>query len=69
MNKETKKRESYNTEIINALSQEFLVSTRFVRMCVRKEKHSLTAETIRKKYYELATPSIKALENFKKQPL
>ncbi|HCZ8394590.1 hypothetical protein [Elizabethkingia anophelis] len=65
MNKETKKRPSYNTEILNALAAEFMVTTRFVRMCINKDSKSLTADTIRKKYYELATPSIKALENFK----
>ncbi len=69
MNKPTKKRQSYNTAVVNILSEEFGVSTQFVRQCIRKEKHSLTAETIRKKYHELANPSIKAIENFKNQPI
>ncbi len=69
MDKPTKKRQSYNTAVVNILSEEFGVSTQFVRQCIRKEKHSLTAETIRKKYHELANPSIKAIENFKNQPI
>lgn len=69
MDKPTKKRQSYNTAVVNIISEEFGVSTQFVRQCIRKEKHSLTAETIRKKYHELANPSIKAIENFKNQPI
>lgn len=69
MDKPTKKRNSYNTEIINALSDEFVVTKRFVRMAVSGEKQSLTAETIKKKYYEMANPSKKAIANFKNQPL
>lgn len=34
-------------------------------MYSERKKKSLTADTIRKKYHELANPSIKALENFK----
>ncbi|AZI56668.1 hypothetical protein EIB75_10815 [Epilithonimonas vandammei] len=69
MDKPTKKRNSYNTEIIKVLSEEFVVTERFVRMCVSGDKQSLTAETIKKKYNELANPSQKAIENFKNQPL
>ena len=69
MNKPTKKRNSYNTEIIKVLSDEFVVSERFVRMCVNGEKHSLTAQTIKKKYKEMANPSQVAINNFKNQPL
>ncbi len=68
MDKPTKKRQTYNTAVIKALSEEFQVSTQFVRQCVRKEKHSLTAETIGKKYHELANASLKAIQNFKNNP-
>lgn len=67
MNKPTKKRQTYNTEIINVLSEEFEVSTRFVRMSINKEKHSRTADNIRKKYYQLLKPTQEAIENFKNQ--
>lgn len=69
MNKPTKKRQTYNVDVINALSAEFEVSTRFVRMSVNKEKNSLTADTIRKKYKQLADASLNAIENFKKDPI
>lgn len=69
MNKPTKKRLTYNTDVVKALSEEFGVSTTFVRQCVRKEKHSLTAQTIEKKYRELAGASLRAIKNFKNNPL
>lgn len=65
MDKPTKKRQNYNTEIVNVLSEEFEVSTRFVRMSINKEKQSKTAENIRKKYFELSQPVKDAIENFK----
>lgn len=67
MDKPTKKRQTYNTGIINVLSEEFEVSTRFVRMCINKEKHSRTADNIRKKYLELSQPVQEAIEKFKNQ--
>jgi hypothetical protein len=69
MDKPTKKRNTYNTEVIKTLSNEYGVSTRFVRMSISKEKESLTAETIRKKYFDLVSPTQQAIENFKKQPI
>lgn len=65
MNKPTKKRQTYNVEVINALTEEFEVSSQFVRQCIRKEKHSLTADNIRKKYNEMAGASLNAIKNFK----
>jgi hypothetical protein len=50
------------------LSEEFGVSATFVRQSVRKEKHSLTAQTIEKKYRELAGASLKAIQEFKNNP-
>lgn len=69
MDKSIKKRLSYNTEVVKALSEEFGVSTTFVRQAIRKDKHSLTAQTIEKKYKELAGASLRAVENFKKNPI
>lgn len=67
MDKPTKKRQTYNTEILNVLSAEFEVSTRFVRMSINREKHSRTAENIRKKYFEMLRPTQEAIEKFKNQ--
>lgn len=69
MNKTTKKRQSYNTEVVRTLSQEYEVSERFVRMAINKDKTSLTAETIRKKYFQLTNPTKKAIEEFKINPV
>ena len=68
MSKRTKKNNSYNIEVVNALSEEFGVSTTFVRQSIKKEKHSLTAQTIEKKYRELAGASSKAVQEFKSNP-
>ena len=67
MGKPTKKRQSYNTEIVKVLAAEFEVSTRFVRICINKEKSSSTAENIRKKYNTMNQPTLDAIEKFKKQ--
>lgn len=69
MNKETKKRRTYNSAVVKALSEEFEVSTQFVRQCIRKEKHSMTAQNIERKYHEMANASLQKIEEFKKQKL
>ncbi len=68
MSKRTKKNISYNQEVIKVLSEEFEVSKTFIRMCVKKEKHSLTAQNIEKKYRELTNQSMKVIEKFKSNP-
>ena len=65
MNKPTKKRQTYNTEAVKVLADEFGVTPQFVRQCIHKEKYSLTADAIRKKYYELAGPSERAINDFR----
>ncbi len=72
MSKTTKKRQSYNTyntEVVRTLSQEYEVSERFVRAAINGHKTSLTAETIRKKYFQLVRPTKKAIEQFKQNPV
>lgn len=69
MDKPTKKRNNYNTEVIKVLSEEYEVSTQFVRQAIRQDKTSLTAETIRKKYYKMANATKRAIEEFKKNPI
>lgn len=68
MRKSMKKRMIYNFEVVKALSKEYGVSTTFVRQAIRKEKHSLTAQTIEKKYKELTAPSNKAVQEFISNP-
>lgn len=68
MDKPTKKRQSYNVDILILLADEFDVSQRFVKMSINKERESRTAENIRKKYFELTKPTADAIENFKNNP-
>ncbi len=69
MSKRTKKNMSYNTKAVEALANEFEVSTYFVRESIKKNKHSKTAQTIEKKYKELVNPSDKAIQEFKSNPV
>ncbi len=69
MSKSTKKRRSYNTDVIKALSAEYEVSEQFVRQAIRKDKTSLTAESINKKYFQLIKPTEKAIKKFKRNPI
>ncbi len=72
MNKATKKRQkynAYNVDVIKALSEEYEVSPQFVRQAIRKDRTSLTAETIRKRYFQLTEPTTKAIEEFKANPV
>lgn len=67
MNKGTKKKRIYNQAIVIALSEEFEVSTRFVRLCINKERHSKTAQNIEKKYHEINNASLQKLKEFQNQ--
>ena len=69
MNKPTKKRQTYNQDVIKALCAEFEVSGQFVRQCIRKEKHSLTADNIRKKYNTMASATLNEIKKFKNNPI
>lgn len=65
MAKNTKKRHTYNTAVIKVLSEEFNVSEQFVRQCIRKEKHSITAQKIEKHYRIMANASLQKIKEFK----
>lgn len=66
MDKPTKKRLSYNTEIIKALSAAYEFSEYFIRECIRGNKKSLTADKIRKEYNDMNNPSVQKLQEFQK---
>lgn len=66
MDKPTKKRLSYNTEIIKALSAAYEFSEFFIRECVKGNKHSLTADKIRKEYNSLNQPTQSKIQEFQK---
>ncbi len=69
MSKTTKKRQSYNRDVVMALSEEYQVSERFVRSAINQERTSLTAEAIRKRYFQLTEPTTKAIKEFKANPV
>lgn len=66
MDKPTKKRLSYNTEIVKALSAAYEFSEYFIRECIRGNKKSLTADKIRKEYNDMNNPSVQKLQEFQK---
>jgi hypothetical protein len=66
MDKPTKKRLSYNTEIIKALSSAYEFSEYFIRECVRGNKKSLTADKIRKEYNDMNNPTQNKIQEFQK---
>lgn len=65
MDKSTQKRNKYNTEVVDVLVEEYQVSKTFVRQAIRGDKTSLTAETIKKKYYTMANATKRAITEFK----
>ena len=65
MDKRTKKRRTYNQDVVNALAEEFDVSKRFVVQCINKERSSRTAISIEKKYKLMITPTLQKIKEFK----
>ena len=69
MSKRTKKNNNYNIDILNALENEFGLTKQFIRQCIRKEKHSTTAQTIEKKYRQLLAETKEPINKFKANPV
>lgn len=53
MNKSTTKRQNYNTQVVERIAKKWGVTTRFVRMALKGDRDSETAETIKKDYKRL----------------
>lgn len=66
MDKLTKKRQTYNSEAVTALAVKYGVTEQFVRQCIRGDRTSATADTIKKMYKELASPSNNKINEFLK---
>jgi hypothetical protein len=64
-----KKSLSYNAAVIKALIEEFEVTGTFIRQCIRKERHSRTAQNIEKKYHEMANATLLKVKQFKQQQI
>jgi hypothetical protein len=67
MDKNSKKRLSFNTQIVKVLSSSFQVSEYFVRECIKGNKKSLTADEIKKKYNEMNNPTLEKIKEFKNE--
>jgi len=59
MSKSTKKYNKFNSLVINTLSEKHGFTKQFIRQCLRKDRNSLTSDTIRKEYKQL----VKKVEN------
>lgn len=64
MSKSSKKRNSYNTDVIEALINKYGFSSQFIRQCIRGDRNSATADIIRKEYKAMITPSQNKIQEF-----
>lgn len=62
MSKSNQNRNSYNTVVVNELSNKHGFTKIFIRQCLKGDRNSITADTIRKEYKELKTKVENALK-------
>lgn len=55
MDKETKKKNIYNTEILNRIKEKYGLSKRFITMSLSGDRKSEMTETVRKDYKKMET--------------
>lgn len=67
MSKSKPKREFYNHEVVKVLADKYNVGTPMVRASIRGDRHSETAESIKKDYAQLTLPTKIKIEQFKNQ--
>lgn len=54
MNKNnTKKNNTYNVLAVNAISEKKGISKQYVRQCIKGDRNSISADIIKKEYYEI----------------
>ncbi len=62
INKNTiKKNNSYNVIAVKAISNNLKISKQYVRQCIRGDRNSISADNIKKNYYELVKKIERAL--------
>lgn len=62
INKNTiKKNNSYNVIAVTAISNNLKISKQYVRQCIRGDRNSISADNIKKNYYELVKKIERAL--------
>ncbi|WP_089354352.1 hypothetical protein [Flavobacterium sp. ov086] len=55
MDKETKKKNIYNTEILNRIKEKYGLSKRFITMSLSGDRKSEMTDTVRKDYKKMET--------------
>lgn len=55
MNKETKKKNIYNTEILNRIKEKYGLSKRFITMSLSGDRKSEMTDIVRKDYKKMET--------------
>ncbi|WP_159284243.1 hypothetical protein [Tenacibaculum maritimum] len=63
MDKSKNKRQSFNSQVVNNLSKKHGLTAYYIRQCLKKERNSITSDTIRKEYNQL----VKQVENILNQ--
>lgn len=53
MSKSTQKRQSFNSQVVNKLSEKHGLTPYYIRQCLKNERNSITSDTIRKEYKQL----------------
>jgi len=61
MDKSTKKRQSFNSAVVNKLSEKHGFTAYYIRQCIKEERNSITSDTIRAEYKKLTKEVEKAL--------
>ncbi len=49
----TKKNNTYNVIAVNAVSEKWKISKQYVRLCLRGDRNSISADNIKKDYLDL----------------
>lgn len=57
----TKKNNSYNVVAVNAISDKLKISKQYVRQCIRGDRNNISADNIKKDYFELVRKIEQAL--------
>jgi len=53
MSKSTTKYQKFNSQVVNKLSAKFGLTDYYIRQCLKNERNSITADTIRREYKRL----------------
>lgn len=66
MDKETKKRNMYNEDFLNAITEKYGVSIDYIRKSIRGDRNGIMPDRIKAEYKALEKAQQNIIENFKK---